>query len=76
MVIQGGNKKNLCKKCMEIEDKSKMCDRCGSLLSGTGTILQVGGHVNESQEHLDPLGDNAIYKDVCVKRVVEFLTQK
>jgi len=64
MVVEGGRR--LGRKCADIEDQ-KLCHKFGAPTS-----------LSESQEDLTRVqtpasGNHAIYKDVTVKRVVEFL---
>jgi len=66
MVVEGGRR--LGRKCADIEDQ-KLCHKCGAPTN-----------LSESQEDLTRVqtpasGNHVIYKDVTVKRVVEFLTK-
>lgn len=107
MVVEGGqsDREDLCWRCVEQEERERVCKGCGDPLCGDKTtVLRVGGTRGRGgagdkwDEDNDEVGlvdgrrkarggrggaaggsnrdQNKIYKNVSVKRVVEFLTEE
>jgi len=60
-----------CQACVELEEQGKLCQKCGCGIEEGEWHSRSG-----SQEALNTTREGAIYKDVEIDRVVEFLRRK
>ena len=72
MTIEGGQANKMCGKCADAGEK---CENCGAAIHSVVERASGESHSTLKDSERD-VGEGVIYKDVAVKRVVEFLTEK